>query len=478
MTPPRIQLGRAYAPLLTCRDPFVFAEGPRGTAKSRSILAINVLRLLKYPGSRLLLCRRTRVDLGKTILATLEDQVFPSLGMAVPGGAHRENRSEYALPNGSRILPVGIDEGAKLYSAEATFAYVAEAIELTEKQVTDVAGCMRWLKSPERPTLCEWSQITVDANPGAPGHWVNKKAEDVDNRLRFVTSPEDYDRLQAHNAKPAADPIHRWKRIITKHQDNPGYWDHDAWGYTPLGQKYVGETLETYTGFQRERWLNGLWKSADGSVFPEFEEEKHVVTPFQIPSSWPLFVGWDPGYDHPTAILWIAVAPTGRYYVVDEIYEGGKSVEQHVHSVKAHNREKWAGRTVHGYYGDPQHAFSQTAQAIEPISAQFRKAMGTGMIPWPRSTDKEAMVNAVRRRLNSHGAGADLLDLRVFRTCPNTINEFQSWSYKRTAKGEVPHGDDQFEDANNHALDVVLGMVAMNLRYDRQGVRVIDGNRR
>src|SRR5690348_2197939 len=109
---PEVRIGRAYKPLLTCRDPFVFIEGPRGTAKTRSILTILVARLLAYPGSRLLLCRRTRVDLSKTVLVTLEEQVFPALGMQVPGGAHRENRSEYSLSNGSMILPVGIDEGS------------------------------------------------------------------------------------------------------------------------------------------------------------------------------------------------------------------------------------------------------------------------------------------------------------------------------------------------------------------------------
>jgi phage terminase large subunit len=217
--------------------------------------------------------------------------------------------------------------------------------------------------------------------------------------------------------------------------------------------------------------LEGRWVAAEGTVFPEFDEARHTVEPFPIPADWPLFVGYDPGYDHPTAILWIAVGPTGRYFVVDEIYQGGRSVAEHAADVKKHNREKWAGRTVHCYYGDPQHAFSITAQATKPISAQFKEAMGVGMSPWPRSQDVEAMVEGVRERLRQDR-------LQVFRTCENTIAEFQTWRYKRTAKGELPAGDDQYEDANNHAMDVIKGLVTMNLRYDRRGVRVIDPDKR
>ena len=107
-----------------------------------------------------------------------------------------------------------------------------------------------------------------------------------------------------------------------------------------------------------------------------------------------------------------------------------------------------------GAAGGAQHAFSQTAQSPKTIAQQFHEC-GLSFGPWPRSVDVEAMVEAVRERLRSDG-------LKVFATCRNTITEFQSWRYKRTAKGELPAGDDAFEDANNHAMDVVKGLIAAN----------------
>jgi hypothetical protein len=431
--------------------PKIFVEGPRGTAKSRSILCYLLGRLHDHPGSRLLLCRRFRSDLTKTILMTLEEEVFPSMGIPIPGGAHRNNRSEYRLENGSVIWPAGIDDGMGILSMGVTFAYVAECIEMTEEMVTDIAGGLRWLRSPERPTLPEHSQMILDANPGSPSHWVNQRAEPAGNELRRVRTVEDYLRLQDFNYRPAADPVNRWKRIITRHQDNPGYWDHDAWDYTPLGRSYVTQQLEGFTGYKRERWLNGLWKAAEGSVYPEFDESRHVSQPFTVPADWPWFVGLDPGYDHPCAILWFAVAPNGTLYVADELYRGGLSVQEHAAAIKTRN----AGRTVIRYLADPQHAFSRTAQSPKPIAGQLAEC-GLTFAPWPRTAgQEESMVERVRERLRQDR-------LKVFSTCANTIREFQTWSYKRTPTGELPPGEDKFEDRDNHAMDVVKGVVAAN----------------
>jgi hypothetical protein len=59
--------------------------------------------------------------------------------------------------------------------------------------------------------------------------------------------------------------------------------------------------------------------------------------------------------------------------------------------------------------------------------------------------------------------------IKFFSTCVNTIREHQSWSFKRTATGELPAGDDAYEDADNHTCDVVKRIVALNLRFPGSG---------
>jgi hypothetical protein len=99
------------------------------------------------------------------------------------------------------------------------------------------------------------------------------------------------------------------------------------------------------------------------------------------------------------------------------------------------------------------------------IAAQTREA-GIVLVPGPRSIDVEAGVNGVRQRLIDDR-------LKVFATCRHTVDEFQSWRYRRNARGEQLAGDDQFEDADNHAMDGVRGLVALNLKpLGQAGVRV------
>ena len=78
-------------------------------------------------------------------------------------------------------------------------------------------------------------------------------------------------------------------RLVSVHQDNPGYWEwwdassRTGWRWTPAGEDML-RGLQSMTGHRRARMLEGRWVAAEGSVYPEFSEDKHVVTPFEVPS--------------------------------------------------------------------------------------------------------------------------------------------------------------------------------------------------
>ena len=77
------------------------------------------------------------------------------------------------------------------------------------------------------------------------------------------------------------------------------------------------------------------------------------------------------------------------------------------------------------------------------------------MMPYARfqGDGKFAAVESVRTALL---AG----QLLFFSDCVGFIGDFQSWQYKRTQGGEIPKGDDAYEDANNDGCDVCMGMIA------------------
>ena len=207
---------------------------------------------------------------------------------AVSGNASRENRKSYLYPNGSEIVVGGLDDPDRLYSTEWDTVYVAEATEVTFDTWDKFARAMRHDHMPYHQRMC-------CCNPGAPGHWLNQRADKCSDRLRDVRTREDYD-LQAFNRQPLAGSM---RRLVSAHQDNPAYWDCERWDWTPLGKGYVLGELANLSGRRRARLFDGRWKGAEGTVYPEFDEDRHVLPPFRVPPHWPTYVGYDPGYDHP-----------------------------------------------------------------------------------------------------------------------------------------------------------------------------------
>jgi phage terminase large subunit len=439
------------------RDLEVLVEGPGGTGKSRGILEKIHRTCLKYPRIRVLMLRKTRASMTESTLVTFEQEVLvsePSSVTPAVGKLTRGGRDYYGYENGSHIVLGGMDDPTKLFSTQYDIIYINEANELS---LTEYESLFRALRN----NRLGYHQVLADVNPVHPGHWLNKRADPCDDSMRISDTVADYERLQAYNLAPREGKM---KRIVTRHQDNPAFWDMPKWKWTQRGLHYVETVLGAMSGFLYSRMKNGLWVAASGTVYgSDFLPARNVIAPFAVPGDWPVALGLDPGYDHPCAILWIAVAPNDCLYIFDEIYVSGKEVKEHADAI----RRRTHGRDMRWYLADPQQAFSSQAFSGNRTIAKQFKECGLTFQRWPRTGDNaEAMVDAVRSRLR---AGT----LKVFSTCLNTIDEFQSWSYKRTKSGELPPGDDAFEDRNNHAMDVVRGVVAFGPRFGGGAVRAV-----
>ena len=436
------------------------------TGKTTGVLTFLVNACYLWPGTRVLLARATRTSMTDSVLTTLEEEVLGVTHPAVLGGSQRKDRSQYEL-NGSVIVAGGLDHPERLFSTAWDFIYVNEATEISLDQWELFGRSQRQRRQVKGSAGSPFRLRIADCNPGPPGHWLNRRATPCPDSLRRTGRRTEYNTLQRYNCGPQDAPMHR---LVSVHQDNPGYWEwwdassRTGWRWTPAGEDML-RGLQSMTGHRRARMLEGRWVAAEGSVYPEFSEDKHVVTPFEVPSDWPIYWWYDSGYDHPTGIIWLAVAPNGCLYIIGDHRVRGQGVEWH--AKQTIKRERDAGWIIDRRYGDPQTVFSQTAQSPKTLAAQW-SAFGIRIAPGPRSTDPERMVESVRTRLL---AGT----LKVFSTCRATIDEFQSWRFKRNSKGEILKGDDQYEDANNDLLDGVRGLCSVQLSRQRGvGVTIVD----
>lgn len=222
-----------------CQDREILIPGPAGTGKTRGNLEKAHLAALKYPGCRILLARKTRRSLTQSVLVTLEDHVFDPNWRRWFGNAKREQRSSYHYPNGSEMVPAGLDDPIKIMSSEWDRAFLFESIEFSEEDYESVTVRVRDSHTP-------YNQIVCDTNPGPSQHWLLKRVKS--GKMRMFNST---------------------------HRDNPKYWDARRGKWTEEGVKYLA-TLDALSGNRRLRLLEGVWCSDESAVFDSDVLERHL----------------------------------------------------------------------------------------------------------------------------------------------------------------------------------------------------------
>lgn len=101
--------------------------------------------------------------------------------------------------------------------------------------------------------------------------------------------------------QPLADAP-RWARLNWSAYDNR----------ENLPEEYL-YALESLPEVMRERMLNGVWRDNEGAVYSEFDEDLHVVEPFEVPADWKRIRAIDFGYTNPFVCLWGALDPDGAF---------------------------------------------------------------------------------------------------------------------------------------------------------------------
>lgn len=281
--------------LWSSREPEVLLEGPAGTGKTRAILQKVVALCERFPGSRHLICRKTRASMTESVLITLEAKVLP-LDHPVLAGPRRSHRQAYEFENGSVIVTGGLDNPEKLFSTEYDTVSVFESTEASENDWESLHRALRNGKMG-------FHQALADCNPASSSHWLNQRAS-----------------------------AGRMQRLLSRHEDNPRFYDADKGAWTPEGIQYIAR-LDSLTGVRYLRLRKGVWASAEGMVYENWDASKHIMDRFAIPAEWPRYWVVDFGYTNP--FCWQAWArdPDGRLFRYREIYRTQRLVEDHAKDI-------------------------------------------------------------------------------------------------------------------------------------------------
>lgn len=265
------------------REKFLLYGGAKGGGKSWALRTKQILRRLKYPGSKGLLLRRTFPELNRTHIIKIKEEL--------PRGGWTYNNSThiFQFPNGSTLECGSCQYETDVLNyqgAEYDDVGVDEATNFTEYQYNILKSCLRTVRKDLK------TQMYLGANPGGVGHgWVKRE---------FITS-----QLPGHKFVPA------------KVWDNPVLMEADP--------EYV-KTLEKLPPELRRMYLEGDWDVFAGQVFWEWRADKHIVDEFEYPIELcAKIVSFDWGYNAPGCASWLAFTPEGRVYQYREMYQTQKS---------------------------------------------------------------------------------------------------------------------------------------------------------
>lgn len=260
----------------------VFFGGARGGGKTDGMLGEWISHQDQY-GEHCagLMVRRERTQLIETIERSR--QLFLPLG-----AKFHEQDKLWRFPNGSRLRFAYLerDSDAEAYQGHSYTRLYVEEIG-TFPSPAPIFKLMATLRSGHGIPC----GFRATGNPGGPGHqWV---------RARYIDpAPLGWQEIKETFVNPwTKEKVERERIYIpSKLQDNKY-----------LGSEYVANLQMVGNAQLVRAWLEGDWSVIEGAFFPEFSEAKHVLAPFNIPSSWLRFRSGDWGSARPFSIGWWAV---------------------------------------------------------------------------------------------------------------------------------------------------------------------------
>ena len=246
------------------------------------------------------------------------------------------------------------------------------------------------------------AKIFGTTNPDSPYHWLKRD---------FLDNPK------------IQKDIASWQ---FKLDDNPQLTEED--------KAYL---KRQYTGLWYQRFIEGKWVQAEGSVYEFFTEERCVIN--TAPSyTCSYIVGIDYGTTNPCAFILIGIDRDKypNYWVESEYYFDSKQHQrQKTDTEYAEDLQKFIeGRPIEGIYLDP----SAVSFRMELLKQGVNKIYEA----------KNDVIPGIHFLRNLLWNGT----LKILSNCKNVIKEMQSyvWDNKAAEKGE-----DKPKKQNDHTIDAI-----------------------
>jgi len=259
---------------LTCPADIVVYGGARGGGKSFASLGEFWCHSEDWgPAAKGLMLRRSRED--------LKDTIDVARQMYGDAAEWKDKEKQFRFRNGAVFHMAYLENDADAMNYQGWSLTRVYVEELT--QYATPTGIFR-LFATLRTTSGARCQFRATCNPGGPGHhWVKNWV--IDNG----------------SYTPIKDAETGLIRIFipAKISDNPSLLNNDP--------GYINRLRASGSPALVRAWLDGDWNIIEGAFFPEFEPQRHVITPPRMPLHWTRFRSMDWGSASPFSLGWWVV---------------------------------------------------------------------------------------------------------------------------------------------------------------------------
>lgn len=230
--------------------------------------------------------------------------------------------------------------------------------------------------------------------------------------------------------------------FLNKGNSSEVWYEFMEWADNPFLKREEFEELSKSLSLdQIESRRYGRFKSNTGLVYPEFDENFHVIEPFDIPPEWQDIISIDPGLNNPLSAHWYAVDYDGNVYAVAEHFVAGKDVSYHANAIKEISKK--LGWKVGGdgkVCAIIDSAANQKTLALNKSVTELFFEQGVNVNP-KVNKDMFSGIQMVKQYLNKEDAKPKLF---IFKNCVNLIRELKSYWW---GSGDSPK---KYDD---HCLD-------------------------
>ncbi len=235
-----------------------------------------------------------------------------------------------------------------------------------------------------------------------------------------------------------------YNEIFLNRNNDPEVWyEFMEWSDNPYlnGEEILAlERSMDENALQSRRYGRFASESA-GLVYPEFDEQAHVIEPFSIPKEWQDNISIDPGLNNPLSAHWYAVDYDDNVYVVAEHYEAGRDVDYHADAIKEISRRLSWHTDGNGRISAliDSAAKQRTLGSVKSVAELFYER---GILVNPNvEKDLFSGIARVKSYLNRKNGQPNLY---IFKNCVQLIRELKGYYW---GSGDLPR------KADDHSLD-------------------------